>query len=75
LLISKHITFPLPYAEEILEIRNGKYSYDELMEKIGDIDEKFNNYLNLSSSYLPKKPDRDLINKLCIRLMEQILAL
>jgi hypothetical protein len=68
ILIQKHITFPRPDAEILLAIRNGCWTYDRLMEEIGDIDARFDQLCQESS--LPKQPDRNAIDQLCIEIVE-----
>ncbi|MCP4353297.1 MAG: hypothetical protein GY795_48215 [Desulfobacterales bacterium] len=69
ILMKKTITFPRPDAELLLGIKNGCWSYDELMEKIGDIDARFDKMYN--ESPLPKKPDRVAVDKLCVEIAEE----
>jgi len=71
ILIKKHITFPRPDAELLLAIKRGCWNYDRLMEEIGDIDARFDQLYNSSS--LPKNPDRNAIDILCIEIVENIL--
>jgi len=59
LLLTGHITFPRPDCELLLDIRNGKYDYYDLMGMIGDIDLEF--AVLERESILPKKPN---INKI-----------
>lgn len=69
LLLNGHITFPRPDAEFLLSIKNGNFTYDKLMEYIGDLEQKFNKMVEKSK--LPKKPNRKQLDKLCIELIEQ----
>jgi len=67
-LMKQHkITFPRPDKEFLLDIRNGKYSYDEVVEIADDFDLKFNKYYDVSN--LPYKPNVKKINNLCIKLV------
>lgn len=68
LLLKHTITLPRPDAELLLEIRNGKYSYDELMEMIGNVDLKFDKLYQETT--LPKTPDFTKIDGLCINIVE-----
>jgi uncharacterized protein len=63
------VTFPRPEAKELLAIRNGKYSYDELMNIIGG---NIGKYLDQSqrSSMLPDTPDIKAADELCIKLIK-----
>ena len=56
-LTTGRIIFPRPDRGVLLDIRNGVYSYDELMKMTSDFEDKINNV----QSSLPKKPN---INKL-----------
>jgi uncharacterized protein len=69
LLSTCNITFPRPEAKELLEIRNGKYSYDELMNILGG---NIDTYLDRSqrSSILPDTPDTKAADELCIKLVK-----
>lgn len=69
LLLTGNITFPRPDALLLLEIRQGRYSYEELMDLVGDIDTQFNTYYEEST--LPHKPNVKEIDKLCIELVKK----
>jgi hypothetical protein len=71
LLETGHITLPRPNAKELLKIRDGKYSYDELMERF----EWFENETKkkVETSVLPEKPKHKQINNLCISICENFL--
>jgi len=68
LMKHKTITFPRPDKEFLLDIRNGKYSYDEIVEMADEFELKFNEYYNTSE--LPYKPNSKKINNLCIKLTD-----
>ncbi len=70
LLTTGIITFPRPDAEELMAIRKGQYTYDELMGKIdNDVDKFFD---NLESQFvLPHKPNHKEADKLCQKLVKQ----
>jgi predicted nucleotidyltransferase len=61
-----------PDREELLAIRNGAWSYDELID-FADREEKDLNELYLTSTALPKLPDKEKLDALCIRLVEKSL--
>lgn len=63
-----------PDREELLTIRNGAWSYEQLIE-FAENKEKELNLLYNSTSILPKMPDRDKLDKLCIELTEKHLKL
>lgn len=48
LLMSGYISFPRPDAEELLEIKNGKYTYDELLSKVENFDADFEHFYEKS---------------------------
>lgn len=67
LLLQKHITFPRPDFEYLLNIKNGDLSYEQLMDKISDVDTKFD--ILMKKSTLPTKPDIKSIDELCVKLV------
>jgi len=67
LLTQGAITFPRPGARLLLDIRNGVYSYDELMNEIGDLDLKFGEFYDKSS--LPYSPDIKRCDGVCQELV------
>jgi len=73
LLTTGFITFPRPDANELLAIRHGKYSYDELMNMIGgDIDTYFKSFED--KIILPHSPNRKEADRLCQKLIKERLA-
>jgi len=71
LLTKKTLVFPRPDAKLLLDIKNGCWNYETLMEKIGDIDARFDKLYK--ESPLPKNPDRVAVDNLCIELVEEYL--
>ena len=69
LLMKGTITFPRPDANIILDIREGKWSYDRLLEMVDGYEEKFEHLYE--NSVLPKKPKWKAIEKLCIGIIEK----
>lgn len=63
-----------PDREELLSIRNGAWTYDQLME-FAEKEELELNELYLTSNVLPKLPDREKLDQLCISLVEKHLHL
>jgi len=62
-----------PDREELLTIRNGAWSYEQLIE-FADREEKELNELYNITTVLPKMPDREKLDALCIRLVERSLS-
>jgi len=62
-----------PDREELLAIRNGAWTYDQLID-FADTEEKRLNELYLSSNILPKFPNKAALDKLCIQLVEKSLS-
>jgi predicted nucleotidyltransferase len=75
LLQTGFITFPRPNAKELLAIRQGKYSYKELMELIGGEENGIDNQLSSIDSGLPHNPDRKSADILCRQLIKQRISL
>ena len=67
LLSTGYITFPLPNASEILEIKNGKYSYGEVISLVDTYEEKFENMYN--KSILPHSPNEKRIRELYLEIL------
>jgi len=62
------ITFPRPDAELLLAIRNGCWKYEELLEKIENVDNHFD--LLYKETKLPREPNRGKIDDLCVSMVE-----
>jgi hypothetical protein len=63
------ITFPRPDASDLLDIRNGIYSYDELMSRIdNDIDSVFSKIED--KFILPHSPNQKEADLLCQKLVK-----
>ena len=58
-----------PDREELLEIRSGKFSYDELVEWAANADVEISKAL--AKSPLRKSPDRAALDQLCVSLIEK----
>jgi predicted nucleotidyltransferase len=63
-----------PDREELLAIRNGAWSYEKLMEFAEKADAELTVLYN-KSTVLPKTPDKEKLDQLCIRLVEQSLGI
>lgn len=57
-------------AKELLEVRNGAWSYDSLIEWAENQDEKIQNIYDSGVSPLPKKPNMNKLDQLCIKVVE-----
>ena len=69
LLLTGNITFPLPNAEEIRAIKNGLYTYEEVLEKAELLDSEFEIWYN--ESILPNKPNRNKLIELYFEIIEE----
>ena len=73
LLTTGNITFPRYDKDELLAIRAGAYTYDQLIEKIGDVDGIFE---KLKPAFVvPHSPDRVKADKLCQKLVKEFLKI
>ena len=71
LLKTGHLTFPRPDKEDLLSIRNGGLKYEELLVRVGYFDKMFDRWYD--ESPLPREPNREKIDKLCIELVKKYL--
>lgn len=62
-----------PDAKELLEIRNGSWSYDQVVQFAKQQDESLS-ALYLSSTAVPMHPDRKKLDKLCVQMLESVLS-
>lgn len=58
-----------PDAEELLSIRNGAWSYDQLLAYAEGAEEELN-HLYETSTFLPKEPDRRYLDQMCQSITE-----
>lgn len=63
-----------PDAEELLEIRNGAWTFDQLLEWAESQDAKLTE-LYKTSTALPHKPDHARLDALCMQLVEKGLSM
>jgi hypothetical protein len=68
LLTTGFITFPRPDVEFLVNIKNGKYKYDELYDMLESYDKEFEGLYKTSP--LPKTADRKKVNDLCIKIVK-----
>lgn len=62
-----------PDREELLAIRNGAWSYEQLIDFAESEDIELNTLYN-TTKILPKTPDREKLDNLCIELVEKSLS-
>jgi hypothetical protein len=67
LLLTGNITFPLVNNQEIRDIKNGKYTYDEILNIAETLDQEFE--LWYSESILPKAPNRNALTDLYLDII------
>jgi uncharacterized protein len=68
LLLEGKIIFPLQAAEEVLAIKKGKYTYDEILSMSEDMEKQFEDWYGQSS--LPKAPDRNSLTKIYLDVIK-----
>lgn len=73
ILITGKVLVKRPDREELLAIRNGAWSYEQLIE-FAEREDKALSELYLSTTVLPKSPDKEKLDKLCIELVEKSLS-
>lgn len=62
-----------PDREELLAIRNGAWTYEQLIEFAEREDDNLNELYN-NTNVLPKVPDKEKLDELCIKLVERALS-
>lgn len=62
-----------PDREELLTIRNGAWSYEQLIEFAESKERELNELYN-TSNILPKLPNKEKLDQLCIKLVEKSLS-
>jgi len=72
LLITGEIKFPRPDADFLMSIKNGSMTYDELLEFIAGFEETIDKIADDSS--LPLKPNKEVIDKLCVEIVKRTLG-
>lgn len=69
LLLGGEIKFPLPEADWLLQIKNGKYSFEKIVEMAQSIETNFNAWYDMSS--LPKAPNRKALTSLYMEIVNE----
>lgn len=72
-LMTGKVIVKRPDREELLSIRNGAWTYDQLIE-FAEKEELELNKLYNSTNILPKVPNKEKLDKLCIELVEKSLS-
>jgi len=72
ILTTGEVIVKRPDAEELLEIRNGAWSYEQLIEWATAQDKKLQK-LYETTNIIPHEPDRNVINKICIEMIEEFI--
>jgi hypothetical protein len=73
LLLTGKMNVRRPDREELIYIRNGGWSYEQLIE-FAEREEKEIDILYNTTNILPKAPDINKLNAFCIRLIEKSLS-
>lgn len=69
ILEGKGVIVRRPDADELMAVRDGQWSYDQLMEFAATQDELMGKLYETST--LPREPDRPYLHQLCCTIMEQ----
>ena len=72
LLTTGKLIVKRPDAEQILAIKNGAWSFEQLTDWAKEQEEKLN-ILYANCTVLPREPDRQTINNVCIEIIESFL--
>lgn len=74
ILSSGQVIVKRPDADELLAIRNGEWTFDRLMEWATRANEELTNLYETGESPLPKKPNQEKLDELCVSLVERALV-
>ena len=61
-------------AAELLDIRNGKWTYDQIVEWADNEDKELDVLYKSKKYVVPHEPDRKAIDRLCVEMVEQALS-
>lgn len=64
LLLTGELVFPLPEIDIVRDVRNGKWSYDRLIEFSENIDSDLKSIVDSGNCVLPHKPDANAVDEL-----------
>lgn len=73
ILIDGKVIVRRPDADELLAIRKGAWRFDDLMEWASGTDEELTRLYEAGESPLPRKPDQNRLDELCMMLVERAL--
>lgn len=73
ILTTGEVNVRRPDAEELLAIRNGAWTYDQVVE-FAEREEQALQEAYKTCAILPKTPDQEKLDQLCIRLVERSLS-
>lgn len=73
MLLTGKVIVKRPDREELISIRNGAWTYDQLIEFADKENDDLNKIYD-TSNVLPKIPDMEKLDKLLVRLVETHLA-
>ena len=68
LLLNGFITFPLHESKWLLDIKNGKYTYEEIISMADELEKDFEGWYEQST--LPKSPNINALKKLYFEILE-----
>ncbi|MCP4677485.1 MAG: hypothetical protein GY854_18620 [Deltaproteobacteria bacterium] len=71
ILTQERVIVRRPDRDDLLAIRDGAWSYDELIEQCQRLEEKIDKAAELSK--LPEEPDDDALDELCTSIVEAVL--
>jgi predicted nucleotidyltransferase len=74
ILVDGKVLVKRPDAEELLAIRNGEWSFDKLIEWATIQQEELDEIYKSGVSPLPKTPNYEKIDELCIKLVDRFLG-
>lgn len=72
LLLTGNLIFPLAERETIMNIKQGKWSFDECLQYVNSLEEELEAIKDASE--LPAKPNYDAIQKVCIDILKSHLG-
>jgi predicted nucleotidyltransferase len=71
ILTTGEVVVSRPDARELLEIRNGKWTYDELINWADSQEKEIDKIYKNSKQILPHSPNKSFLNDLCTGLIEE----